>query len=667
MRIRFFFFLLLQSIILTATAQQLLPVDEKAYADSLTHQLTQVRTDSARANINFLLSDYWRSKDTLKSRTYLDRGHAQSAQTPYLAALYHFYEGQYLAARNSPLAADAFKTAIDQLAAFHSPASQISLAASWYNYGIAVRAEKGDDFLIDILLNKAIPLAEQAGNPEKTAHYYSQLATVLMYNAQFDKAETYNQKAIGLLEHQMPESTVLMLAYLSAASNYIYKGQSEIAKKMLDKAQIILAPHPESTHYPNFYYNEGLYYTSKGLFNLALESLNKGIEKAEAYGQTTLLQMLVFRKYNIYIEQKQYNRARQLLTGVLEEGTLGSDINNRKTIYLQLAQTNAQLGDMDDAYSWAMKLYKLSDSLNQSRMREKMEELETRYQSVEKQKEINLLQAEKKQAALSASNSRLFNWMLASASLLLLVIAVILRFFYKNQKQLNVQKELNHQQTIREMEQQKHLATVEAMLHGEERERMRVARDLHDGLGGILAGVKIKLSDQLQQHPSTGTAEMEKIVAQLDGSVTELRRIAHNMMPETLMRFGLQSALKDLCESLQTPHTAIHFEAYSIDEQLDRSTQVAIYRMVQEALSNAIRHADAQTITVQCSQNGPVFFITVEDDGKGFDLNNPTLRKGMGMANIENRVQYLNGKLETSSEPGEGTTINIELHVAAQS
>lgn len=387
---------LLWSLFLNLSAQQLLPVNEKAYADSLTTILQSKQTDSVKANVNYLLSDYWRAKDTVKSKIYLTKGKQLASQTPYLQALYYFYEGQYYFHRNQPRAAVSFKKAVEMLASFKTPESQQSLAASWYNYGIMVRNEKGDDFLIDILFNKSIPLAEKSGNTEKAAHYYSQLGTILMYNSQFDKAEIYNKKAIDLLENKKPGSTTLMLAYLSATSNYIYKGKSDEAKKMLDKAKKILESNPESTHYPNYYYNEGLYYTAKADFTKALASLDKGVQLAKKYGQAQLLQMLVFRKYNIFLEQKDFKSAKQLLTEVVKEGTLIADVNNRKTVYFQLAKTNEYLGNMGEAYNWAMKHSLLSDSLSASHMKEKINELEAKYQHAENQKKISLLESEKR-------------------------------------------------------------------------------------------------------------------------------------------------------------------------------------------------------------------------------------------------------------------------------
>lgn len=254
--------------------------------------------------------------------------------------------------------------------------------------------------------------------------------------------------------------------------------------------------------------------------------------------------------------------------------------------------------------------------------------------------------------------------------ILCMVILLIFMFFiitYRTGRKLALQKEMNFQQQLKEMEQRQQIVVTEALLEGEERERRRIARDLHDGLGGMLAGIKIKLSSYSRQRvaatPKEQT-ELEHITGQLDNSVTELRRIARNMMPESLIRFGLQTALKELCESMLSRDIGINFIALDINDQMDLSKQVVIYRIIQEALANAIRHSKARHIMVQCSQNNDRFYITIEDDGVGFDKT--TLPgKGNGLTNIENRVKYLNGTMDVISGPNEGTTINMELNVAA--
>ena len=664
--IRFIYLLFFFTILsLFGSAQEIVPVNEKTYTDSLNNVLRQTTSDSVKARVNYLLSDYWRAKDTVKSKAYLLKGHSLGNKYPLTKALYFYFVGQLYFNFNTDKAADAFFKAYHELITLHSKEAYKFQSMAIFNYGIMKRPEKGDEFFFDITLNKAIPLSEKAGDPEKIAHYYAQLGTALMYNSQFEKAGIYIARAIDLLKQKYPNSTTLLFAYLSATSNYIYSDKNKEAKEMLDKAGGILKPYPESVNYPYYYYNEALYYTAVLQLDNALVSLNKGITMAEKLNQLPLLQMLVFRKYNVFLDQKKYKQAKQLLTDLLKTGQLTRDLNNRKTIYASLATTNAKLGLMDEAYKWSSAYSALSDSLYESRLKERINAMEVKYRNAENQKKIAMLETERQKAILSAKNNRLNNWLLGASSICLLIIAAFSTFYYRSSKKLFAQKEINHRQQLKELEQQQKLTVTKAILTGEEKERTRVARDLHDGLGGMLAGVKINLSGWMAGNDmKEQDVEFHQIIGQLDNSVNELRRIARNMMPETLLKFGLETALKDLCESLMTKDIHIDFQTFGIEKDIATSAQIAIYRIVQEIMANSIRHAKATNIVLQCSQNNFVFFITAEDNGIGFDTGTLNKGTGMGLNNIKNRIDYLNGKLDITSAINEGTTINIELNVA---
>lgn len=645
-------------------AQQLLPVNENTYTDSLVSVLNSRVSDSLKADANFLLVDFWRSKDTLKSKSYLQKGKLLSQKYPYLKASYFFYEGQYFQNWNKEKAAISYQKAQKELRKFNTKASLLLQATSWYNYGIVKKDKEGYPFVMDILTKYSIPLTEKAGDKEKLAHYYSQFGTILMYNAQFDKATTYNQKAIDLLKKDFPNSSTLVLAYIGASNNYIYADKKQEAKKMMDAAKAILAPFPESTNYAFYYLNECHYYLSISDFEEALKSAAKGIELSRKNNQTEVLQLFYFRKYEIFQHQSRYGEARNVLMDLLKEGKLMKDVNNKKTIYGELVKINELLDNKSEAFGWLKKYSTLSDSLSNVRMNETVTGLEAKYANSENQKQIATLKSEKSLQELEANKNRQYVWILGGISLLFLLIAAFSYLYYWSNKKLIRQKEINHQQEINKRKQQEQLKMTKAMLDGEEKERERIAKELHDGLGGMLAGVKINFSGWASKTllPEQ-RADFDKILQQLDKSVGELRSVARNLMPESLLKFGLETALKDLSEFYMDDNLEIDLQTYSINEALPLSMQLHIYRIVQELLSNAIKHSKATNILLQCSQNKKNFFITVEDNGIGFDQNDLQYKKGMGINNVKNRVDYLKGKLDINSQDGEGTTVNIELKI----
>jgi signal transduction histidine kinase len=156
----------------------------------------------------------------------------------------------------------------------------------------------------------------------------------------------------------------------------------------------------------------------------------------------------------------------------------------------------------------------------------------------------------------------------------------------------------------------------------------------------------------------------ERSMDMLDSSIKEMRRVAHNMMPEAVVKFGLDTALSDFCNDInQSGVIKVAYQSIGLSgtSTLSQTTAIAVYRIVQELLNNVIKHAVAKSVIVQVSKTNDDIAITVEDDGKGFDPAILKGSKGMGWNNIESRITYLKGKLDIQSEPGKGTSVLIEF------
>ena len=189
-----------------------------------------------------------------------------------------------------------------------------------------------------------------------------------------------------------------------------------------------------------------------------------------------------------------------------------------------------------------------------------------------------------------------------------------------------------------------------------------MAKDLHDGLGGMLSGIKLNLTSVKENLivAETDTKLFNNSIKQLDGAIVEMRRIAHNMMPEALIKFGLSDAIEDYCNDINESNTVqMHYFQLNLQQSLEKSMEVILYRIVQELSNNAIKHADAKNIIIQIIKHDHGITLTVEDDGKGFDTG--LLTKGAGLQNVQSRVDYLRGRIEINSKAGEGSTFNIEI------
>ncbi len=276
------------------------------------------------------------------------------------------------------------------------------------------------------------------------------------------------------------------------------------------------------------------------------------------------------------------------------------------------------------------------------------------------EKEIMVLEIDNNVSKFASKNNKLL--LILSLPFAIFFMAAYWIYLSKN-KNLMLQKELNYQQQLKELAQAQQLNSAMAMLQGEEKERKRIAQELHDGLGGILAEIKMSLST-INIDDKKSNDEITRVQEQVDYSLVELRRIARNMMPASLLKFGLETSLKDLCHLHKSQNLQVEHQFFQVSDTINEEKQLLIYRIVQELFSNAIKHAKASLILLQCSQNVDTFLLTFEDNGKGFDENLLAEKKGMGYLNIQNRVTFLNGSVEITSAINRGTTINIELDVA---
>ena len=636
---------------------QIIPLDEIRYTDSLERKLNAQISDSERAVIQFTLLSYWSKYDTLKAQKLLDSSQQLFHGTTFKNGLYNYAMGNYyFDHKDFDQSGSYYKKADSILTALNSKEVLSLRAGIWKAYAAVKQSQDDEEGFVDYLLNKSIPLAKRAGDSNLAGIAFVTIGMAFMNKLEFKKAAEYYQEGIALIKMSSPVSDqALVFANNESSGNYVELDSMTKAKQRLDETRDILNRYPASRYAFGYYYNAGYYFQKLKNYDSALVLYNNAVNLAEKFHEDYNKQRAQFLKYVVYREKKDYKGAVHILMEIINNN-LFPTTNNRLTLYHEISDTYVLMKNMPEAYKWLNEYTELRDSLYMANVANHMNELDTKYRTAEKEKKILTLQSEKDKAALQSQRGKWMMRLLITGCGFILIISIFSFIYYQR-----ISK-----QRIKEIEQEQKIALSQAMLEGEQRERKRVARELHDGLGGMLSGMRINLSGWASGRKEIAQdRNLNKVILQLDSSVSELRRIARDMMPETLLKFGLEIALKDLCEFYMGDKTHIDFQAFSIEDDLPLNVQINIYRIVQEILTNAIRHADATIIVLQCSQDGNNFYITIEDNGKGFDVSQLSDKKGMGMDNLKNRVEYLKGKIEILSKSGEGTTINIELKTDA--
>jgi signal transduction histidine kinase len=321
-------------------------------------------------------------------------------------------------------------------------------------------------------------------------------------------------------------------------------------------------------------------------------------------------------------------------------------------------------GNAGKAFEFLQQATYLKDSLLSETNVKQVNSLAMIYETDKKQKEIIQLQNEKKIQAAAVEQNSTLNKVFITTIIGLLIFGYLAYRTVKSEQKIANQKQEIQKQKISELKKDTQLLTVDAMLKGQEEERSRIAKDLHDGLGGMLSGVKLSFINMKENMilPAENVSGFERSIAMLDNTIAELRKVAHNLMPETLVRFGLDESLKDFCNSIQTSSgIKVVYQQFGEQRKLSPQAEISVYRITQELVNNALKYSEAKQIIVQLTKNHIKTGITVEDNGKGFDVKILDLKKGAGFTNIQYRVNYFKGTLDINSQPGNGTSVSIEL------
>jgi signal transduction histidine kinase len=348
----------------------------------------------------------------------------------------------------------------------------------------------------------------------------------------------------------------------------------------------------------------------------------------------------------IYLKRQQWRQACQTALEALDADD--TEPANTLSLYGILAKAYAQLGDAAKANAYFDKHDQLQSSWSTKNYQSAIREMEVKYETEKKAAQIATLETENR---LLASEKRMMIWLgIAVGSILLLGLASL--FFRWRWSQ---QKRRLAEQQIKQLEQEKQLVATQAVLDGEIQERLRLARDLHDGLGSILAAAKYNFADVKKTFCTEGAERFDLAVSLLDESMREMRRISHHLMPETLTTYGLKQSTADFCSSI--PHATFNY--YGDETRIAPKMEIMLYRIMHELVTNALKHSGAAHILVEIMRYDHSIALTVHDDGCGFD---PAVQThGMGLGNIRTRIAALNGTLILDSKPGGGTEVSVEL------
>lgn len=332
-----------------------------------------------------------------------------------------------------------------------------------------------------------------------------------------------------------------------------------------------------------------------------------------------------------------------------------------RVVYNGFASLYEETGQPALALAWQKRFAALNDSIFERESADQVAELQTKYDT-EKKEAKNRLQAQQlqtQQQVIRRRNVQLWGG-LAVAALL-----AGLAFLLYNRRRLR--REVEFAQERQQLERLR----AQAVLEAEEAERRRIGSDLHDGVGQLLTAAKLNLhslGEELGVQTAGQQALLQNALDVVDESFVEVRSISHNLMPNALIKRGLAQAVRDFLDKLPAAgRVRINLEVVGLDQggRLAPTTENVLFRVIQELVQNILKHAQATEVTLQIVRHSEELTVLVEDNGVGFDPTALGLEAGIGLKNIESRMAYLGGRADFDAAPGRGTTVTLEVPLAA--
>ncbi len=482
----------------------------------------------------------------------------------------------------------------------------------------------------------------------------------------FEYAQTHSRYNKYLKEFESLAKTPIEKCWAQLYKLYfLYQSLQESDEQNIDETFLKL--EEELSQLPKNHTFFALYNSIKAVQFEYKDNLDEALEKhrlvIESSKNKPFLNYLTFRSYirisEIYFKKKEYNKGLE----AIENAEHFTDKSNclKDNIYINKfsSKHHQALGNYEKAYKLlnnsVVEQYELDykdNSIQNS-------SLEIELQTAEKEKQI-LIEKEKKQQnrniALGLGGG-------------LITVSIIGFLLYKNTKKkqriAEQEKELEIQKKEKLLKDQE-LNTIDAMIAGQEKERQRLASDLHDSVGATLATAKLQFS-YLQKHKDqleTMDDLFQKTSKLLDDAYNEVRTMAHIKNSGVIAKNGLLPAVQKLAKNASNVNNLmIEVQDFGLTGRLENTLEIAIFRVVQELITNIIKHAKASEASISITQHKDSLSIIIEDNGIGFNPKKIIKNEGMGLTSIEKRVEHLEGTMEVDSTPGKGTSVLIDIPI----
>lgn len=531
------------------------------------------------------------------------------------------------------------------------------LAMIQNNIGI-IHTQKGEYNKALAAYFEAIDFEKEIDNQKGIAEGYNNVGVVHYHMGDMENTLAYLKKSIEISE-SINDLQIVKKGLMNVGAIHLYRKEYEeaiaffkrgleIAKKLNDQSDITIAYH----NLASVYNEKGNYDKAEELYLQALDFHKKFENKRGIALEYVNLGQLAFNRNNYLKAESYFNNA---LAIAEKEGFL----KLVEASYGGLAELKSKQGNHKEAYGTMLQFIAIKDSLLNAENSKNFAELRTKYETAEKEKALaeeqiisKTLSAEKAQLELVAANRS--KWILLLLAGLVILAAFSFAILQRNKRKAQAEKDAA---IINERDK-----GVKAVFSAQEEERKRISKELHDGIGQSLSGIKLqfqKLSSDLLKNNPEDAEKLQKLSAIVSDTADEVRSISHQMMPKALSQFGLIEALEDLLsKTFELSNMEYQFEHFGIDGRLNEDIEISLYRISQELINNIIKHSKASKVSIQIFKNQGKLILMIEDNGQGLKKGD---QNGHGLLNIKSRLNTLNGDFNLEPSPGSGTIATVRL------
>lgn len=527
------------------------------------------------------------------------------------------------------------------LANSHSQKAEYPKALEHALEGNSLYKTHGDDFYHKLSLVTTANIYEKLKKYEQALLLYNEAYDTMMKLEQKERAATIQTNMAVIYYRQ--KNYLLALSIFKELIDY-YRSDNKEQKLSL------------------IYGNISRVYNKLGQHTQAMEALEASLKISKKYGLLLEQTSTLLNLGNAAKKAEQFAQSEAYYIEALKIAKAQKFRDKIQSIYKNLSKLYATQENYRSAYIYRFLSGQEKDTINSEKNNKHIAELMAKYKAEEKQTEILRLENENIAKELKNNKVTLERNILRGTGIGILIILLISIWFYrvKNQKD----KIISAQQ-IKQLEDEKKIMAARAVVEGQEKERQRIARELHDGIGVLLSTASIHFSNLEESSSNDGTSSMAKKANDfLQKAGTEVRKISHNMMPGVLMKFGLSEALEDLLEELiEATELKINYHLQETEPRFAENIEIMVYRIVQEMLNNTLKHANASIVNFNLTHEPNILKLNYSDNGSGFDQELLKKSGNLGLSGLYSRVDFLNGTIQLETAPGKGCSYLIQVPV----